>query len=426
MKKGIVLISIIFILIGCTKKNNPTGFNSTFDMKTKTINWQNFDRAYSYEDSIKNSDSINLITGKFNNVESKILLKFKSFPDSVFQVQNTMLKMTINKKFNFDNPIQDDIKIGLLQTDWKESKATWFTTGDTIEWKNSSAFSDEDYTLFELDSFGFEDDTLSVTFDDNIVKNWINADTLNFGLVIFTQKDSSFLYFNSSEAGSDELKPTLSFDYKITETDTIVSHYSKAANYDTFIYHKVGDENLAYFNNDIKLSGMMPTASFIHFNISDTMFINDPQSGIFNENDYHRITVLRAELYLYPEEQNSFPAEGNMSIRPYLVISDSVSSDNPTLPLDFGTDYISYGKTTVDTLNATMYKIDVTYAVQSIISGTYTNTGVFGECKNYGIVLKTLKENLSYEYLNFLGLQEADETKRPKLVIKYVAPNFDY
>jgi len=45
--------------------------------------------------------------------------------------------------------------------------------------------------------FGFEDDTLSVTFDNNIVKNWINADTLNFGLVIFTQKDSSFLYFNS-------------------------------------------------------------------------------------------------------------------------------------------------------------------------------------------------------------------------------------
>ena len=83
----------ILILFGCTKKKNLIGFNHIFEIKSKTLDYNQFDRFYSYEDSIKNSDSSNLIIGNFNNIQSDILIKFKSFPDSVFEVENVKCRM---------------------------------------------------------------------------------------------------------------------------------------------------------------------------------------------------------------------------------------------------------------------------------------------------------------------------------------------
>ncbi len=426
MKRGLIfLIIILVIILGCTKKKNPTGFNPSFELKTKIIDWKYFDRAYSYEDSIRNSDFTNLILGNFNNISADILMKFTAFPDSVFEVENAKIKMTINKKYNFDNVSADDIKLGYLNTNWKESSVTWFTTGDSLNWKNSTEFSEEDFTPIDYLNFEVLDDTVSFEFDNNIVKNWINTDSLNCGIVLYTQKDSAFIVFNSSEIGSDEIEPTLSFDYKITADDTLM-HYQKNSYYDTFIYHKIDNGDLQYFNNKIFLSGIMPTASYIHFNLPDSLFFSESNNEIDNHYESKRITVLRAELLLYPKEEQNYPLNSDFTIKPYLVISDSANSQNPNTPLEYRTDYISYGKVSDDSLYVEEFKIDVTSVVQSIIAGTYVNSEEEFECNNYGMLLKTLKENVSFANIEFYSIVAQEVEKRPKLVIKYITPKFDY
>ncbi len=426
MKKILLFTLFIFLLVlGCTKKKNPTGFNSDFEMKTKTLNWNYFDRIYSYEDSIRNSDFSYLLLGNFNNVRSDILMKFKTFPDSVYEVDNSQIKMVINKRLNFDTINQDDIKFGLLQTNWKETKVTWFTTGDTVEWKNNESFSEQDYSEIQNINFTANEDTLIFDFDNQIVKNWINSDSLNYGLVIYTEKDSAFLEINSSEIGDEEFEPTLSFDYKITEQDTVL-HYTKKAYNDVFIYHKANDENLDYFNSRIIIKGIFPTSSYIHFNLPDSIFLNDDQSGINDEYDLRRITVLRSELLLHYKDENQYPLDGSIDVKPYLVVSDSAIGQNPTLPLEYSKDYIPYGKTSTDSLNSGEFKIDVTSVVQAIISKNYVNSGQQNDYTNSGLVLKTLKENISFEGSEFYGTDCNDVDKRPKLIIKYLAPKFDF
>ena len=425
--KRIMIYGILFILIsfGCTKKKNITGFNQIFEIKSKTLDYNQFDRFYSYEDSIKNSDSANLVMGNFNNIESNILMKFKSFPDSVFEIQNAKLKLIITKRENFDDITSNDIKFGLLQKDWIENKATWFTTGDTINWLGDE-FSTDDFTD-EINTSEFEavEDTIFVNFDNEIIKTWINSDSLNFGFVIYTEKDSSFISFNSSEIGADEFEPTLTFDYKITESDTLQS-YSRNSYYDTFIYHKIDNGNLNYFDNAMMCKGMMPTKFFTHFNINDTLFISDSLSGITSNYDYKRMSILKAELILHPNiENDTYPLDASIGIKPYLVISDSVNSANPEIPFEYNVDYISYGKTSTDSLNTPIFKIDVTSAIQTMISGKYINSGSENNYTNYGLIFKMITENQSLKYIRFYTNDATDELNRPKIVIKYVIPIFN-
>ena len=144
-----------------------------------------------------------------------------------------------------------------------------------------------------------------------------------------------------------------------------------------------------------------------------------------NDYDLKRITVLRADLILYPKETN-YPINELVEIKPYLVISKSAVSENPDIPLEYRTDYISYGKISSDSLYTDEFSIDVTSIIQAIISGTYINAGEESECKNYGIVLKTIKENISLENIEFYGIETQEEDRRPKLIIKYVTQKFDY
>jgi len=222
------------------------------------------------------------------------------------------------------------------------------------------------------------------------------------------------------------LEPTLTFDYKITESDTLNS-YKKNAYYDTFIYHKTDGDELTYYDNTMMCKGMMPTKFFVHFNLCDTLFISDSLSGITSNYYYRRMTILRAELILHPNIENEvYPLDGSIGIKPYLAVSDSVNSANPETPFEYNADYIPYGKTTTDSLDTPVFKIDVTSAVQTMVAGKYVNDSSNYDYTNYGLIFKMIMENQTLEYLKFHTNDDApDDLDKPTLVIKYVVPNFD-
>ncbi len=400
------LIILMILFFGCTQKDNQTGYpGDETQPKVIVISDTNlFGNYYSYEDSCRNFNyNPKLIIGNYRNTQAVSLLKFTSLPDTVSEfIGDITLTLYKKSELNFDNP---EIKIGIILEYWNSNEATWFAATDTTDWVDIGNFWEPVDDIEVI----IDEDSINIIFQENIINEWIEADSTNYGLAIFTEEDNSFVeLYSSNESDEEKSGPILSFDYKETEEDTTLV-FSNEVDFDTFIYSS--DLDFEKFEDQLFLSNIQPVKMFMEFNISDSVFFNADSSGIENANDYKWMTINKAELILQIKEDETYLSDPEISIRPYLVLNE----DHP-IPFVYEDDYEYITASTVDTLSNNEFKIDITAFVLGITSG---------EKVNYGILLKSTNENKDFSHLKFGDKNDVDETLRPKVRIIYTPPYLD-
>jgi hypothetical protein len=428
MKKWMLFILIISFVFACTKKKNTVGVpdNELVPHECK-ITYEKLERFYSYEDSLSNANSTKLSVGTFQEKTVYSLIQFQHMPDTTESVQNANLKMYIQDVKDFE---ATQLKIGRMNTLWAENKATWFAATDSTVWTNGETFSDNDYEeIFDI-SYSLESDTLDIQLPDDLVYNWITADSTNFGLVLFTENDGTekFIEFYSTESVS---YPVLSFDYFDAEEDSLIS-YTSSNNLATDVTIYTREEDAQVLDVQLFLANMLPARMFLKFDITASLFlqenspgiefVNVENSGITTEEEFSRMNILQAELVLTRKssEINQHLLSG--SVRTYLVTNESVDSDSPDLPIQFMDDYISYGKTSTLGELDFHYKIDVTAIVQTMTSGVYDELGDTFVYENKGFIIKSVNDNYDLQYLDFYTDTAENEAYRPYLKIVYTPP----
>ena len=133
--------------------------------------------------------STNLVIGKNNDYESRMLLKF-DFEDSSYQGLDE-IKLILHTNLNLNN---DTIKVSihLLTHEFDEDQANWFQRMNGESWESEGGdFNDDSLRFAEL-----KGDSLLVTFNYIELDEIVNAD----GMIIIPA-DSGFSHFYSKEGG---------------------------------------------------------------------------------------------------------------------------------------------------------------------------------------------------------------------------------
>jgi hypothetical protein len=419
-----VFLALFFLLFACTRKKNQVGVPDSGIIPIEChVTTQKLSRFYSFEDSLSTADSNKLTCGNFKSITSYSLIKFLQMPDSTNNVENVNLKMIIKNSHEFE---ESNLKIGKLQTFWKENKATWHIASDSTTW-NSDTFSEADYEEIAI-THNLQSDTLLISLPNEIVLNWIAQDSTNFGLVFYMEPytDNTFVEFFSTETTSF---PILTFDYFHAQQDSMVS-FTSSNNLasDTVIYKR--DEAVQLIEGELRLANMFPTRMYLKFDITADMFINPVLSeidflgnidtGIYTEHDFKRMNIIKAELVLTRKIENDYLLRGDL--RPYLVVDERLHSENVELPITYPDDYILYGKSTNINELQFQHKIDITTIVQTLTSGNYDNSGDTFLYENQGFIIKSTNDNYDLQYLDFYTSTAENEAYRPYLKIIYIPP----
>ncbi|RLC50344.1 MAG: hypothetical protein DRI23_07250, partial [Candidatus Cloacimonadota bacterium] len=96
----------------------------------------------------------------------------------------------------------------------------------------------------------------------------------------------------------------------------------------------------------------------------------------------------------------------SINIDPFIMISDDLNLDDPSVPMVNSEDYEDlYITSSNDSLNSDAFKINITRIMQSIVSGEY---------ENYGVMLKSIYENKDFKHTEF--------DLEPKITILFTPP----
>ena len=410
--------------MGCTNKSNlvGTGGNEGPEPESVIISSEYFSSLYSFEDSLKNFNTDRIVVGnyeKYNTANQAVtLIKFTSLPDSFYAIENASLILSIKNKHNFDNIDETTLKIGkIINENWYESTALWKEPTDSTSWSGNefSLFDGDDFELIPDLEMTLEEDSLVIDIPEYLIENWIDADTLNFGLALFTPDSDCFLEINSSENGNDDLKPFITYEYMEAETDTTFTTQTVYANHDITIFYT--DDEYAVFPNQLILSDMQPIKMFMKFEVPDSIFTSTVENIIEDTTLFmQRLTINKAELILYNSGNNQYPIGGTIYIDPFIVTTDTVDLNytDPYSPFMSSDDYEDiYISSSSDSLGTEEFIIDITKILQKLTAGEY---------ENYGIMLKSIYECRDFIHLEF---ETELEDKKPEIRIIFMPP-FDF
>lgn len=285
----IICISVylgLFLHNGCNKL--PIGGDELKvrgDFKPDTLSLN----LYSSFTEIKNiplGTSQNLIAGKNDDYESRILLRF-SFPDTAYSgLDEIKLILYRNTTFRRDTI---GIAVHLLTSDFTESEVTWFKRANAEFWQTPGGD-------FESDSLRFYE----VRGDSFIV--WFNYIDLNKirnakGMILIPKTDG-FCFFYSREGGQAPSFKLIKNNSVTTIPLTADCHIMKLDNppnyWDSWLGSGVAFRNFVEFNFDSLLAGMMAVYGELtfkkesHFTFRDSIeigvrYLTKPFSGFDTE-----------------------------------------------------------------------------------------------------------------------------------------------
>jgi len=407
-KLALFAIILSMIILGCTTKKNPVSTSGNTGPQPHSITIRDtadFGNFYSYEDTTKNYANNAILTlGQYTvngePIESRVLLRYASLPDTVPDIiQDATITMLVEN--NQNDYVVDDFQLFQIAQYWKENEVTW-TVSDSLEWAAPGG----DFSM-EPVSFtsSIDEDTLSVSLDASVISNWIESDSLNFGLIFVTSQTDAFVEFASAESGHDHATE-LTFKYR-SEAETEFSTFTLSATSDASINSSVPSESA--FDNQLLLANLSPTSMVLNVALDQSVF---PDSIITSIEDYNRMGIVRAELFLhFDDSQPSYSNSNYFFAQPYLIkTADSaipISTDD-IAPIN------SYVDT--DTLNAGYFAIDITDIVDGVTSGQF---------ENHGILIKPGYPGKDFSFSHFYG-PDAEEGKRPYIKIIYIPPyNFN-
>lgn len=409
MKYRISVFFISLIVFGCTQKDNIVG-SGNFDNPEPIniiLDQSDFDTFVSYEDSVHNSNFKVLTIGQYDCNDfittAFSLLKFTSLPDTFTILQNSRLSMKISQEYQFD---ENELKLGkIISSDWDEYETDFFAPKNDTTWSGDE-FDETDFEIIDNINIQKTEDSLSIEFPAQIVKDWILGNNSNFGFVLSIDAEEEFqeiLEIFSSE--NSENPPQLFFEYQETDTDSLIGFVSEASS-DVSIF-STENSDFAYFEDRIIISNMQPIRSYLKFNLEKSSFLDSVPSETDTTNFMQRISISNAELVLQSTEDNFSPLDEILSIYPYLVNVDSLDFNNTNSPLIAADELLNLASNISNgSLNTDEFKINITKIVQAFTAGEYENNG---------IMLRSTEENKNFVHDEY-------STDNIKLEITFVPP----
>lgn len=385
-------------------QKNPvaTNGNSGPEPQSIIIDDSYFGDFFSYEDTTKNYyNNGTLLLGNYTvqdeSIDSRVLLRYASLPDTVPAViEDVTLSMVVKEKENdFDI---ESFQLYALQTLWKENETTW-TVADTVDWTTEGGDYDSAQPLDFTTTT--EEDTLLIHLESSLISQWIENDSLNFGLILVSDQIESFVEFASAEAGYDRATE-LTFNYRDAD-ETELSSFTSAATSDASINSSLPAVDPI---DELLMAYLSPTSMVLDVDLGMDAF---PDSIIATEDDYHRMGIVQAQLILhFDDTKPHYTNSDRFYTQPYLL-----TNADPTLPI--GSDDVASLTTYIgsDTLDAGYYSIDITDIVDSIVSG---------EFENNGIIVKPGYPSKDFTFAYFNKPDDPDETLRPYIRIIYIPP----
>ncbi len=406
MKYRIWIFFIGLVIFGCTQKDNIVGSEELDNPEPIEINIDHtyFDTFVSYEDSVRNSNFNVLTIGQYDrndfNTTAFSLLKFTSLPDTFAILQNSRLSLKISQEFQFD---ENELKLGkIISSDWDEYEADFFKPKSDSTWIGNE-FDETDFENIENINIQKIEDSLSIEFPDQVVKDWILSNSSNFGFVLRIDAEEEFLEIFSSENSEDP--PQLFFEYQETDADTFIEFVSEP-NSDVSIF-STENNDFTHFQERIIISNMQPIRSYLKFNLAESVFLDAIPSEIDTTNFMQRISISNAELVLSSNENNFLPLDEILTIYPYLVNVDSLDLNNTTAPLIAADELLNPASNISNgSLGTDEFKINITTIVQAFTSGEYENNG---------IMLRSTEENKNFVHDEY-------STDNIRLEITFVPP----
>jgi hypothetical protein len=416
----ITLVVLLFLFVaGCSDKKNVIGDDSNLhpyytEIKADSL----FQYFYSYENEtgsfIRNDKSL---TGHFRTNESITLLRFTNLPDSGFvftEETAPSLILPVKKHFNSEGMV---LRIGIIKQFWHHFFATWENAEEDVEWEKSW----DDYsamTLLEgIEEYIVSEEDSTVVFTlpkevlEGIIEGWTMEDPEGYGFAVYAEDGGvadSYLEFYSRETSDG---PLLSFDYYATEGDTAAVSYERMPVHQTFINSKQPVEGY-YTGEELQIANIVPTRTAIKLNLFDEFFVS-----LSPEEDLKKITINKAELVLYKEQEEgtSHFGESRFEIFPYIIVNNEYpleEADNLPIPVE-DLQSISPTFTSVITETQDSLAVNITSIVQSHIS----------ELKpNLGFIITSSLENKDNSFIGFYPPGHLEEEKRPYLRILYTLP----
>ena len=415
LKKLLSLLALTTLIFACTEKKNTIGFVPGTEPKniTFTTSDEIFEEYYSLEEEMKNYYENsrmylgNLTSNGFDN-QARILLKASALPDTVAEfVTAPTLVLNIDNNYMLENISATELITNKVNVAWLENEATWFKATDSLEWINEGGDFEAENLTENVEIIG---DSLYVTIPQDLVQEWVETDSINYGLMLYTE-ETGMLKIKSSEFS--DAPSRLSFDYKLAVDDTVKS-YSAALTSDTFITSDLPE--LDKFENRLILSNLQPIASILKINLTDSLFINHPQNidsegnkFIADSLDFRRMTINRAKLILYTKPEFQLPYPGSITVKAYNVDSETDSTFQDDQIQDFLT------ATFTDSCQADSFVVDLTPIIQGYVGG---------EVDNFGTFMRSTLRSKDFNYIEFYGPDdtEATEEQKPRIEIMYTPP----
>lgn len=385
IERWLPFVIALFLIIGCTEKNNPVGYqDQDINQDTISVNLSDYNlQFYTSQDSSANyteNPTLTLGSYTYENQISKavILLKFPEIPDSIISVQNVNLDIH-PKKGNYDN---FNFEIGKLNKDWVENEATYNNATSDSTWiiadnfesiiTQSVAFADSDSVVIDLPDI------------TEILQEWAEGE--NYGFILQSEETDKFVELYSSENYESEFlsyRPRLSFDY-YSETDSLYS-YDEYVAYDVSIFDH--PDNIEIIPDKMILSNNHIKRPVMKFDLPIDKFIENPD--ITDSAAVQTVIINKAELILTKKTDYYFNSDEEWKLYPYILMKE-----NPDEPMTISEDYefVSNSVLTDEDFEDNQISINVSAIIQALLAK---------EKSNYGITIKSIRENKDFGFVEF-------------------------
>lgn len=411
LKKLVFLLVLTTLIFACTEKKNTVGFQPGSDPKTITFTtsddifseYYSFKEEYTYGYNITRMYMGNMESNGTEN-EARILIKTSSLPDTVAEfITNPQLILNIDNNYMLENLSATTLIMNKMSKAWLENEATWTNATDSLEWDNSGGdFEAENLTEY-IEIIG---DSIYIDIPQDLVQEWIETDSINYGLMLYTEEEG-MLKIKTSEFTDESSR--IEFEYRSSLDDSVKTHNSPLTA-DTFIAFE--DDEIDNFENQLILSNIQPISSILKINISDSLFMNIPESNISDSLDFMRMTINRAQIILYTKSTNQLAYDGSINLKAYNVDSETDSTFQNDQIQDFGADDYT------EECQADSFVVDITPIIQGFVGG---------EVETYGVLFRALNRGENFNFVEFYGPTDAEATdaQKPKLKIMYTVPDIE-
>jgi len=383
-----IIIILIFLLIpllqGCENEPTDLGLNyiSPYDtLKTKVLDSRTDSiliTSSNFQKYVNCFSSTNLLVGKFQNYESRGLIRFNNIPtgyDSAI-ILSAKLNFRYNKYYFQDSMGITSFNIYKLNNNFDFTQVTY----DKI----TSA----DIGTTVLASFNGPtvDTTVSINFNFQTISDWLkyavdtNYANKNYGIIFLPNMNSTTIKAFYSSNNSD-FKPTITTIVK-RNSDTI-----------TLTFNPSYSVSLSDVSSLVIPQGRMVLQSGISYYGSLKFDLSKLPSNVIINEAYMEFKLDKANSYNFSNSDKRITAA---------MISDSTLQN---------TDNINYTASLIDSIT---YSIRITPIMQKWSSGTAVN---------YGVQLKAITDLVNLDKFVLYSPESSDVTKRPYLRIIYTIRN---